>query len=120
MEDIIATARVLVALAFYAAAYVLPLTLVLAALMRMALRWHSSWLLIIAATVAALPQAAILVAGDREPDWALYSLTALTVAALVLYSLAIRQHRNAKILLEIFLFIAALVYMAAGVNWIVG
>jgi hypothetical protein len=120
MEDLVAAARVLVALTFYATAYVLPLTLIVAALIRMALRWHSSWRLIIAATMAALPQAFMLLLAKTEPKWALYSLTALSGVALVLYFLAIRQHRDAKILLEIFLFVAALVYIVMNVNWIVG
>lgn len=120
MKDIISVALVLVALAFYAAAYVLPLTLVLSALLRMALRWHSNWRLIIAATAAALPQAAIVIYGIQAPDWLLYSLVALVVVSAGLYLRAIRGYRTNKILLEIFMFIAVLVYMLSGVKWIVG
>ena len=120
MQGLIDTARVLFALAFYATAYVLPLTLVLSAGLRMALRWHTSWRLIIAAILAALPQAIVSINGIDAPDWLLYSLVALVVVSAGLHLRAIRGHRTNKILLEILMFIAVLVYVASGVKWIVG
>ena len=86
MEDILAVARVLVALAFYITAYILPIVIVLGALIRMALRWHRSWPLIIASVLAAILQA-YLIATTAPQNVAFFIGAALTVVAAILYIL---------------------------------
>ncbi len=120
MEDIIAVARVLIALAFYTAAYILTPMLVLGALIRMALRWHSSWRLIIASMLAALPQT-YLIATTAPQDGVFYMGTALGAMAAILYILATKGQRGgAKLLLDIALFTIVLVYTVMNVQWVVG
>ncbi len=120
MEDIIAVARVLVALAFYTTAYILPLVLALGAAIRMALRWHSSWRLISAALLAALPQAYLISTGASQ-NIAFFIGTALTVIGAILYIFATRGHRSGpRPLLEIALLLVVLVYTVVNVSWVVG
>ncbi len=120
MEDIIAVGRVLIALAFYTTAYILPPVLVLGALIRMALRWHASWRLIIATLLAALLQTYIISTSTPQ-NAAFFFGTAATVVAAILYFLATRGHRSGlKLVLDIALFIIVLVYTVMGVDWVVG
>jgi len=120
MEDILAVARVLLALAFYTTAYILPLVLVLGGLIRLALRWHSSGRLMVAALLAALPQAYLANTGTPQ-NMMFYGGTALTVASAILYMFATRGHRSGpKPLLEIALLAVVLVYTVMNVNWVVG
>ncbi len=120
MEDFLAVARVLLALAIYTTAYILPLVLVLGGLIRLALRWHSSWRLMVAALLAALPQA-YLTSTNTPQNALFFTGTALTVIAAILYIFATRGHRGgAKPLLEIALLVVVLVYTVMNVNWIVG
>jgi len=120
LEDILAVARVLIALAFYITAYILPPALVLGALIRLALRWHTDWRLMLATLLAALWRA-YFIATDNQQNVESFSGVALTLIAAILYFMGSRGHRGGiKLLLDIALFVGVLVYMVMNVSWVVG
>ena len=120
MEDLIAVARVLIALAFYLTAYILPPALVLSAVIRLALRWHCGWWLVLASLLTALLQ--IYLISTVAPQNVAYFLgTAASVVSAIFYILGTRGHKDGiKLLLDIALFIIVLVYTVMNVDWVVG
>jgi hypothetical protein len=120
MQDIFDVARVVFALAFYISAYILPPTLVLSGLVRLALHWHGSWKLALAALLAATPQTLLLVT-DAANSTIFRSLTLLTLLGAGLHIKAMhRQHGAQRIALEISVFAVVLAYTLTHISWIVG
>jgi len=120
MTEILQILGIILLLILAAIAYVLPPALVFSGVVRMVFRWHKSWRLIAGAIVLALPCAALVVLGIDTPDLVFYASVILVMAAAVLYGLAIRGDRDVHFLLEAVCLTASLIYVLAGVNWIVG
>ncbi len=120
MQDIFDIARVVFAIALYTGAYILPPTLVLSLLIRLALHWHDSWKLALAALLAATPQTVLLATGATNSTL-FFSLTLLTLIGAGLHFKAVHRHRGGvKIALDISIFVVMLVYTLTHINWIVG
>ncbi len=120
MQDIFDIARVVFAITLYTSAYILPPTLVLSLLVRLALRWHDNWKLVLAALLAATPQTVMLAIGATNSTL-FFGLTLLTLIGAGLHYKAAHRHRSGqKIALDISVFTIVLVYTLTHVNWIVG
>ncbi len=107
-------------LLFLAYAHVVPPALLASGLIRLAFRWHRSWRLLGGAMLLMLPQAMISLGGIGIAEILRYFTVALAVAGSVLFWRAIRGHRGGKIVIEALALTFSLVYVLAGVNWIVG
>ncbi len=110
MDDYIILTNAFLIFPIIITANVCSVTLALSTLIRLALRWHSNWMRLTAALLAALPQA-YLVMSDSENMQLLINLTPFTIIAAILHFMATRGHRKGqKIALDASLFVLVLVY----------
>ncbi len=120
MEDAFSALKIMVALSWYIGVYVLPLAIIASVAIRLVTVRHSSIKSLLGAAVAAAPLGANAVLGLGWPMAALLAALALTLFSAVLLRSGNRGFGGTYWLIEVFTMFGALIYMMAGVSWVVG